>query len=89
MSNNNNDINKLTFDGNLKRYSVEDFTELVYAKFGWAVRDQAKDVLNGQAYSEQNRAALKMIQEFAALKKEAAFAKSIRKYLENSSKTTK
>jgi hypothetical protein len=69
------------FFGSLSKYSQQDFVAIIDSKFGWAVSEQANDILNGQLYEDQNENALKYIQKVAEEKGEKELAESINDYL--------
>ena len=70
-----------SFYGSLEHYSNEDFASLIDSKFGWSVKQQCEDILNGDLYKDQNEAALKYIAGFAKIKKEMELYESITNYL--------
>jgi len=74
--------NGTTFDGSLIKYDKDDFVAIVNSEYGWAVGEQANDILDGQEYEEQNSNALKYIAEFSKQKGEKELAESIYSYLE-------
>jgi hypothetical protein len=75
-------MNKETlFYGNIENYTNDDFVALVENKHGWAVAEQAQDILNGEAYDKQNHNALALIRDFAYSKGECELAESIDIYL--------
>jgi hypothetical protein len=57
------------------------FVEQVEQSHGWSVAKQASDVIDGEAYHEQNDAALKMIAGLAANRGEDDLCDSIKEYL--------
>jgi hypothetical protein len=70
------------FYGSLIKYDIGDFVNLVKAEFGWAVAEQAEDIISGQNFNEQNVNALKYIMGFAKSKGETELADDIKEYLD-------
>lgn len=68
------------FNGELKM-DPEDFVALINSKYGWAVAEQAKNVIDGEGLHEQNSNALRYIMQFAALRQENELVDAIKKYL--------
>lgn len=62
--------------------SNQDFINLVNAKFGWSVRQQAEAILNGEDLDEQNPNALEYIMDLAELKGRDDIASMIGEYLD-------
>jgi hypothetical protein len=69
------------FYGNLVKYDQDDLVDICNTKYGWAIAEQLKSILEGEAFEEQNPNALQYILEFALRKKETELAKSIQEYL--------
>ena len=71
-----------SFGGNLQNYNADDFEALAESRFGWAIAEQVRDILQGQDYEEQNESALEDIYHFALGKGETQLAESIKSYLD-------
>lgn len=60
----------------------EAFLADIRAKYGWAVEEQAADILNGGRYEDQNPNALKIIFDVAKERKEYDLAEDLAEFLD-------
>jgi hypothetical protein len=73
------------FRGSLIRYrdNEEDFVDICNSRYGWAISEQLKSVLEGEPFEDQNSNALHYIMEFAQRKKEPELVGAIKAYLDS------
>jgi len=64
-----------------QKYSEEDLICLCTARYGWAIAEQLKDILNGDELEKQNYNALYYIYQFLSAKGERRLASEIKKFL--------